>query len=937
MVSILLNKNRSKTSTNVNNAIKVDLLNKQKLLPVDGLKTTINEVDLYDNERLNSNIIRLTCAINPICSNVLFNNITEIVINEGSDKCECLNYTPLSDMGDNYVDNLIYKGTNHFSKQIDAIRDTQLSNDANGFIYHCGLDIFNNHIIRNNTFKTVCKLTGGTNSDFNTIFDGLRDIEGRRVSGYSDAYSGTPSPDIPLHLYLADDIMSFKDCVTEKLIDINGWFGFTNLGKFGTYKDNELYDIYKVINYQKPCDFIDMYPSRDLWSFTPKYNNSRKRNEKNWNYCLTYPSSSTTEVDFIRPITNTLRATMFDDTIDNYIGTSGLKIYSISKHGLKKGDYVNIYKSDTVIIRNAEVLDTENDFIFTIYDNGVELSKSWKTLNNNELKASQFEVNGITYKISQGKNKYAYNSSDNTYKFPILPNNRVNLDSESLDISYKRVVDGEEVDYYVRIFSRLPNWKFSETKPTEYEMYKDNQSLIKKYRTIEYEFENHISKLAFAKNIYKDDISEIVFTDNIDISGLKDNLGRPLTSIYLTIIKNNKGYREWYGIQNGKSLQEAIKYGIEPKLIEPQIKSDSVEYSHCFGKITCGFELSKESLWDDTLHNVLSINRVDNKKGLNVREYKQEIPIDSDEIQYNNIKYNNNDTIETYSGDTEFYGDLCSYSNKQLTEETIQQIEHRFNTMQRELIPGDFGYERFRKLTYDEIYNDDYDNLANYTEGNSHFEIRSYEVDNVCNRKEGYLYYPHYQIPIKTFSKEIKSEKPIYLTIKDVNTELKTIYTSERHYFNQNDKFILRIQNYADKTTKFIICEVDEVINSRKIKYKYNEAITNEMQDSILKYGKIIKYSDTIPQYATLSTEGSCIFLWREVIQNGFDTNNSIQQYPFVNGALYANLNINLFVRRQDPNNYSSLQSTTFPYDANSNVISTTEENNYYSEEDIEC
>ena len=96
----------------------------------------------------------------------------------------------------------------------------------------------------------------------------------------------------------------------------------------------------------------------------------------------------------------------------------------------------------------------------------------------------------------------------------------------------------------------------------------------------EYDFESHVSRLAFAKNIYTDDIGEIVFTDDIDISNLHDNLGRPLTSIYITFIKNNMGYKEWYGYSNDTPWDIS------------DISGNTVEFSHAFGKITCGIKTS---------------------------------------------------------------------------------------------------------------------------------------------------------------------------------------------------------------------------------------------------------------------------------------------------------------------------------------------------------
>ena len=100
---------------------------------------------------------------------------------------------------------------------------------------------------------------------------------------------------------------------------------FTNVGKMKVYNDestdprNMDYDWFKVINNRKPCDFIDMYPTRDLFYFDPKYNPYRQRLEKNWHYFLSYPSSSITEgISFIKTHENgstSLKVMLFDDTI----------------------------------------------------------------------------------------------------------------------------------------------------------------------------------------------------------------------------------------------------------------------------------------------------------------------------------------------------------------------------------------------------------------------------------------------------------------------------------------------------------------------------------------------------------------------------------------------------------------------------------------------
>lgn len=995
-MDILLNKQKSKVSNNMNSFVPIRLTSGAKLLPTDSLVTTINEVELYNQERQASNIVRLTCTINPICSNVLHNTITEIVKNEGSDECFCLNFTPLDD---NNANNLLYKTKLSFNDAFSGVRDTQLSNEANGFQYHCGTDIFNNHILRSLTFKTVCGYGGnsGRHDEFNTLTDTMRSIDGKNISGYKDyteedrkSKNGKPSIKKP-HLYLKEEVLSFEECVENRLIEENGWYGFINIGKFPTIDDNnEQLDIYKVINNRKPCDFIDMYPSRDLWYFTPKYNKYRKRIEKNWDYCLTYPSSSTTDIDFIRSGTNSLKVCMFDDTLSNSIGTSGLKLYSVSKHGLSKGDIINVYDGDNVIIRNTSVVDIEDDYTFSVYDQGVDISNLWYQLSNDDLMSSGVTIADANYTssgettdddsdTSSGETTDNYSHIYDEFKkflvdtkgnkYPILPNKKVCL--EQKDISYKKVVEGEELEYYVRIFSKIPNWKFADKEPTEYEMYKDGSDLISRYQSYENDFESHVSRLAFSKNIYGDDISEIVFSDNIDLSNLKDNLGRPLSEIYLTIIKNNIGYKQWYE--------------------EHACNDQYIEFSHCFGKLNCAFRLSNHAVPFTEYVNVTTINSLESsefsKKGLdidNINENGQSFYTIgnrvNDEIQYRSKKnltkvyeiYNGRERLyQTFSngdieGNKHFYGDLCCYSTKLLDEQSIQMINFRFNTAQREwdststhrpfaldaqstdsddqqqtattdsqqqLVSATTdnqqqtatGVDPFRHIYHEEITNDDYD-LEN-------FNCTIEKIQNP-NRLEGYCYVPHYKIQIHTFDDEIKTDKPNYVPIKNYNINNDgtiSCLTRNYHYFNKND--IVYFSTFDGDCFQY---QVTSIENSKRFvcePLEFAHQVTSEN-----KIHRLFKSYDDTPSYATLSNDGSAHFSWREFIKNGFDTENKVEQYPFMNNALYVNKNINLFVQRQDPDDVGHIRhASPFPTDAETNKLTNIKENNYYQEEDIEC
>ena len=934
-LQILLEKNKSKTSVNINNSLAVQLNGSKRILPCDPMETTISEIDVYNNERENCNKIRLTVQINPICTNVLFNNLTEIVKNEGTDNTIWVNY------GENYSedlnklirDNSIFfkseadfnKGVSDTLNAVNAIRDTQLSSEENGYKYHCGLDIFNNHLLRSKTFKTVCPLTGNTDEWFNTIFDYMRTYEGEQVKGYSDIDTASERPDIDLHLYLSEEIMSFKETVTEKLTEKNGWFGFTNVGKLKVYDDinDRNYDWFKVINYRKPCDFIDMYPNRELFFFDPLYNSYRQRVEKNWLYCITYPSSSTTDISFIKKYQNGstgLKVMLFDDTIKHKNGVDAIKIYSVSKHGLAKDNNINLYKSvinedgeieDICVLKNIKVIDVVDDYTFYVFRNGVKLSNKWLEIPEGSVES----VDG--FNISKNK-KYVTKDGK---KYFIVDYKKVNVDMEAQDISFKRVVDYNETSYYVRIFSKLPNWKFARQKPTELLLEKF-PDFIREYQTTNYDFESHIGKLAFSKNIYTDNISEIVFTDDIDIGVLKDNLGRPLSEIYLTIIKNNAGYREWYGKYNRYKEEKEVEKDKDEKYID--INNPIVEYSHCFGKLNCAFKLHDIANEHDEHKNVMMINNFDglyNRQGLDttIINNGERSYIDDDEIQYE--KYGD------YLGDYNFYGDLCCYSENLCEEQSIQMVDFRFNTMQRELNDLYNANMFFNDITYDEIGGDDYDYSGFIMKDNNKFT-------NAVNRKEGYYYTPHYKINIKSYDKELTTHYPRILKVKILNANSDGTYnivTMNNHLLGENS--IINI--YDKKHDLYYYGKVIKIINSRSLDFKiYDDKHINVNNKNEMKF--FIKGENT-PSYAHLLNDGSCRYVFRELKQNGFDDDSENEVYPFTNNSLYINKNITFFLRRQNPNGTSELRSKTYPYDIVNNTISFEKENKYYHEEEIQC
>ena len=1085
---IFLQSFNSKSSSNTSEGLNVGLKGKRKLLPLTDTAKVISQYDQYREERENCNIIRLTCQVNPICSNVLFNRISEIVKNEGSSGVSFINYGVEGlDTSDpckyreyrdgELFDGIVYKpkkmsfwsgGTMHYQgddsdiKDLDSnqsidtaikqfkehssessvssnasfhptnsIRDMQLSNETTSFVYHCGLDIFNNHLIRSKTFKTVCKMPSLYSPDeyddeyegFNTIVDIMRDVSGDKVVEKvyfpPDAHVQNNARLTALHLYEYDDLYTFNDSIKKKLVKkYNGWVGFENMSKIKSYvefiNDSEM-EIERPLMYMNGGDFIDMYPGRDLYSFVPKYNKYRKRIEKNWNFCLTYPSSSYTpslksdpfsDIFEISDGINSMKAIYFDENTRSDNGTSQLVIYGIAKHGLSKGDHVNIYKtystykywindeggnriseyfdneydmlnefkrlsgdsqiqsdcdddveqrhpsstarSETMltmtkkILENAEVSEIVDDYIYTVFGSDIQISSNWVYLSENELKGISDIIttaNGVEkrYRLDRNTRRYfqVYNelTGIGEEKYFIVNGSYVNIDDTAQRISYKKVVNGIECDYYIRIFSKIPNFKFASGDTlNEYQIYKDGGRMISEYQKRKYDFENHISRLAFAKNVYTDEIGEVVFTDNIDISKLHDNLGRPITNIYMTFIKNNKGYKEWYGYgyrNNDWNVNE--------------ISEDSVEYSHAFGKITCGIKASYESTCNQDINCINKINNIGGDGDptgyvvggvINDSNRKYRTSIQDKEVSIDDVEV-------WYDTDTNFYGDLCYYDNYNAVERHVDYVMHRFNTAQRESRRSS-SYEYFSKFFYDEIKHDDYDSSNEYSIN----ALNSSDEFGTCNdKKEGYYYIPHYEISIKTFGK-LQSLMPDFLNIRRISmadgggSNTYRFTTLQKHFLSIGDKAILFDSSINRYYTLISIGSTKDnynVFTCNSFDYENGTPCEIENLDKgTLSHFKLFKMDNLgCPSYCKVLKDGTCRVIWRDVLNNGFNlSDNTVEEYPFTNGAFYINKKIDIYVRRQDPHGAYRLYDSV---DIEGNITDLSEEDNYIKEQDIEC
>lgn len=962
---VFLQSHISKQSSNTSNGVNVQLKGKRKLLPTTDMSESVSQYEQYLEERGKCNKIRLTCQVNPICSNVLYNSVTEIVRNEGSDDVEVLNYgNEALSKGTIKTENTsgknkkvdfwsspswngdaltILNGNAKDYHPTNAIRDTQLSSPSNGFVYHCGKDIFNNHLIRSNTFKTICKSQGGNEDTFNTIADKMRDVKGNEV--VETLYFPVDAPidghkkDVTMHVYRYDDILTYADSVKNRLVQkYDGWVGFYNRSKIKSYNDfkkGEIMDIERPIMYKNGGDFIEMYPDRSLYSFVPKFNKHRKRVEKNWEYCITYPSSSTTDGfdSIINKSNGALKAIYFDENSKGDNGGSQLVIYGISKHGLMVGDFVSVYKTlrngtDERVVESAEVSAVVDDYIFVLKGNSTAISNSWHDVNQDELSNGKITVDGVEYSLASNK-KYFVDASGN--KYYLVNGKYVNLDLDSQHISYKKVVNGIECNYYVRIFSKVPNFKnASAVTSSEYDIYKDDSKLIREYQGSDYDFESHVSRLAFAKNIYGDEIGEVVFTDDIDISNLKDNLGRPLSTLYITFLKSNGGYKEWYGFDN---------VPIYPP-------NDKVTYSHCFGALTCGYETSDESIYTNDINSINKINNIGgDAMGVNVLSINKDVKEDRDEGHFKEPEV-------AYGVDKNFYGDLCFYDEYNATEVSIQPMMYRFNTAQRESYYS-ASKEKFNGYNYDDIMYDDYD-ISNT------FTIKTSQVSGTNSRKEGYYYKPHYPIEIKMFGK-LNSVSPDFLKIRSIKKEddVYSIVTSSYHYLGVGDKAMIydstqekyytlvTVKNNNSNYKKFY-CKVysEDGKTLEKLTFMDGDGKSHDLLNTNDDVARGLYMSDfklfkvdnlEIPSYAKILKDGTCRYVWRDIINNGFNpTVSSVEEYPFTNGAFYINKRIDIYVRRQDPYNMYGLYNDDdiSGYDSKTEVIV---DGSYVKSDDIKC
>ena len=144
-----------------------------------------------------------------------------------------------------------------------------------------------------------------------------------------------------------------------------------------------------------------------------------------------------------------------------------------------------------------------------------------------------------------------------------------------------------------------------------------------------------ISNLGFSETIFTDTVTQFMFTEDLDVNGLVDNLGRPLSELYVTIIKTDS---------NG--IFSKISSGLEVPFID------------FFENLYTG----------STFYTIPIIQAIHNVSG----GTKSFIPLESNIL----------------SSNSNFYGDVVEYNATTIQEVILSTVNHRFNTINRESSTG---------------------------------------------------------------------------------------------------------------------------------------------------------------------------------------------------------------------------------------------------------
>ena len=184
---------------------------------------------------------------------------------------------------------------------------------------------------------------------------------------------------------------------------------------------------------------------------------------------------------------------------------------------------------------------------------------------------------------------------------------------------------------------------------------KPSQYYIRKFRSITVDYKDYdLYPAAYGVTYFNDDVAAFNFKTDVDVNGLVDNLGRPLSELYLSMIKNDN--------DSDSSSLNSQYWANSVSVLSSSVTTSSPDEN---GNTSIRFWTPIVAGYD--LENDVNIN-------YNIRSYRDPNYVGSS--YFENID----------ESDTDFYADIVEYNANELLERRLEDVYHRINTIYREYL-----------------------------------------------------------------------------------------------------------------------------------------------------------------------------------------------------------------------------------------------------------
>ena len=480
---------------------------------------------------------------------------------------------------------------------------------------------------------------------------------------FDNAYSGvtvgsTNNPNKPYPPF--NNNLFYTDALNSKLsqtsfFDVIPWPGIPQYNEFSFLRTD-----FGVSGYTAP-------PNEHINLEKSKISNY------NWNFYYTYPFSSTTEV--MMQIT-TVSGTNFNwkcsDGIPYFLssnkinGKPMLQFKCEMPHGLLAGDSIKINGTCNGLS------------YFTVYSLG----------------------NGTS-----GSEDYIFNVYNVGYSCPALGLNTYG--------TFKKFIPNTSQEdglsrYYVRVHKILTNSNKAVVTNAGFE--KNGFRIVKKFESKQLT-PNQVSRVSVKEDSQSYNIS---CSEDLDINGLTDNLNRPISELFLTII--NKGYMGWFNkpySTNTTALKHGWEFNLGPQLNDWWKENQSLSNSNIpvnFYSKNYTIEGYTTQTSTPVTNNVVAISVDGRPITQQVQSFLNTNVFVPSSNETKKFYYNS----DLYQGGI-IYGDFCEWNNIEQTERVVSNYYHKFK-----------------------------------------YNPENFNIGGDVNNQLGFYYQPHYSFKIKVFSDYIE-------------------------------------------------------------------------------------------------------------------------------------------------------------------------------------